>query len=83
MPVWPASEAPADRDAARGYDTLVNELFAGPVLRGEYPEGFADVMPGPVAEDLKVIVHAAGLVRRQLLPAEPGRRAAAGRRPPR
>jgi len=56
VPVWPASEAVADRGAAEAYDSLVNDLFAAPVLLGEYPDDeFASAMPGPVPEDLKVI----------------------------
>lgn len=55
VPVWPASGSDADLGAAAAYDTLVNDLFATPVLRGEYPEGFAAAMPGPVEEDLRVI----------------------------
>jgi beta-glucosidase len=54
-PVWPATEGAADRDAAALYDTLWNRLFADPILRGEYPAGFGDLMPGPVADDLRVI----------------------------
>ncbi|OLF17318.1 GH1 family beta-glucosidase [Actinophytocola xanthii] len=55
-PVWPASAAPADQEAARAYDALVNELFAAPVLLGEYPTAeLAAAMPGPVADDLLVI----------------------------
>jgi len=34
---------------------LWNRLFADPVLRGSYPEGFAALMPGPVEEDLRTI----------------------------
>jgi beta-glucosidase len=34
---------------------LLNRIFADPMLLGRYPEGFADLMPGPVAEDLAVI----------------------------
>jgi beta-glucosidase len=54
-PVLAAGEDQADRDAAALYDGLWNGLFADPVLRGRYPDGFADLMPGPVAEDLRVI----------------------------
>ncbi|WP_344175504.1 GH1 family beta-glucosidase [Kribbella lupini] len=54
-PVWPASDAPEDVEAAGLYDTLVNWLFADPILLGRYPEGFAEAMPGPVAEDLQII----------------------------
>ena len=55
QPAWAASDDPADRDAADLFATLTNWLFADPVLRGAYPEGFAEAMPGPVAEDLAVI----------------------------
>jgi beta-glucosidase len=56
LPVWPASDAEADVGAAAAYDALVNGLFADPILRGRYPtEEFAAAMPGPVAEDLKII----------------------------
>jgi beta-glucosidase len=56
IPVWPASDSEADRGAADAFDALVNGLFADPVLRGRYPaEELAAAMPGPVAEDLKVI----------------------------
>lgn len=54
-PVWAASEAPEDVEAAGLYDTLINWLFADPILLGRYPEGFAEAMPGPVASDLEVI----------------------------
>ncbi|HEV2781101.1 MAG TPA: GH1 family beta-glucosidase [Actinophytocola sp.] len=56
MPVWPASDSAADRDAVKAYDALVNGLFADPILRGRYPaEELAAAMPGPVAEDLATI----------------------------
>ena len=54
-PVWAATDAPADVNAAALYDVLLNRIFADPMLLGRYPEGFADLMPGPVAEDLAVI----------------------------
>ena len=54
-PAWPATDTEADRQAAGLYDTLWNRLFADPVLLGSYPEGFAELMPGPVADDLAVI----------------------------
>ncbi len=55
-PVWSASENPADRMAAAGYDALTNWLFADPILLGRYPnDEFAAAMPGPVAEDLAII----------------------------
>jgi len=54
-PVRPASDTEVDRDAAALYDNLWNALFSDPVLRGCYPEGFGELMPGPVAEDLEAI----------------------------
>ncbi|MCZ0205308.1 GH1 family beta-glucosidase [Streptomyces sp. UMAF16] len=54
-PVWPASDDPADVAAADLYDTLLNRLFAEPVLLGAYPEGLAELMGDNAAEDLKVI----------------------------
>ncbi|WP_146075112.1 GH1 family beta-glucosidase [Streptomyces sp. Ru73] len=55
-PTWPASEDGADRGAADLYDLLLNRLFADPLLLGRYPdEELAALLPGPVAEDLKVI----------------------------
>jgi len=54
-PAWPATDAEPDRQAAQLYDTLWNKMFADPVLRGRYPEGFAELMPGPVEDDLAVI----------------------------
>lgn len=59
-PTWPASNSDADREAAASYDTLVNWLFADPVLRGTYPdELLAMLMPGhadgTLAADLEII----------------------------
>ncbi|NGO13585.1 beta-glucosidase [Streptomyces sp. HC44] len=59
-PAWPASDDPADLEAAGFYDLLLNRLFADPVLLGQYPEGIAELMPGDaedVAADLKVIAE--------------------------
>ncbi|NGN69038.1 beta-glucosidase [Streptomyces sp. A7024] len=57
-PTWAASEAPADLEAAELYDVLLNRLFADPVLTGRYPDDdLAALLPGPVAEDLKVIAE--------------------------
>ena len=55
MPVWSATDSEEDRAAADLYDTLWNRMFSEPMLRGRYPEGFAELMPGPVAEDLATI----------------------------
>ncbi|WP_413757150.1 GH1 family beta-glucosidase [Streptomyces sp. MMBL 11-3] len=57
-PTWPASQDPADLEAAGFYDLLLNRLFADPVLLGRYPEGIGELMPGgpeAVAADLEVI----------------------------
>ncbi|WP_329464532.1 GH1 family beta-glucosidase [Streptomyces sp. NBC_01431] len=55
-PVWTAGDTDEDRASADLYDTLMNRLFADPILTGAYPdEGLAALMPGPVAEDLKTI----------------------------
>ncbi|MGI5162842.1 GH1 family beta-glucosidase [Spirillospora sp. CA-253888] len=54
-PVWTAGDDDAARMGADLYDTLMNRLFADPILTGRYPEGFAEAMPGPVAEDLATI----------------------------
>ncbi|MFD4651982.1 MULTISPECIES: GH1 family beta-glucosidase [unclassified Streptomyces] len=56
-PTWPASDDPADREAADFYDVLLNRLFADPLLLGAYPEGIGDLMPGDVDADLKVIAE--------------------------
>jgi beta-glucosidase len=55
-PTWPASDEPADLEAAGFYDVLLNRLFAEPVILGEYPDGMGELMPGDdVAADLLVI----------------------------
>ncbi|MEU5628650.1 GH1 family beta-glucosidase [Streptomyces tendae] len=56
-PTWPASDDPADREAAQFYDLLLNRTFADPLLTGRYPEGIGDLMPGDVAADLEVIAE--------------------------
>ena len=33
----------------------MNRLFSDPMLLGRYPDGFAELMPGPVQDDLAVI----------------------------
>ena len=54
-PVWPATDSEEDKEAAGLYDAQWNRLFSDPVLRGTYPQGFGELMPGPVSEDLAVI----------------------------
>ncbi|MBU6530579.1 GH1 family beta-glucosidase [Streptomyces sp. NPDC057245] len=59
-PTWPASDGPADREAADFYDLLLNRLFADPVLTGRYPEGVGELMPGSPARieaDLEVVAE--------------------------
>ncbi|MFI2374476.1 GH1 family beta-glucosidase [Streptomyces sp. NPDC018964] len=56
-PTWPASEDEADVAAAGFYDTLLNGMFADPLLLGRYPEGIGELMPGDVEADLKVVAE--------------------------
>lgn len=59
-PTWPASREAADVEAAGLYDTLLNRLFAEPLLLGRYPEGVGELMPGSpedVEADLGVIAQ--------------------------
>ncbi|GAA1038834.1 hypothetical protein GCM10009566_20370 [Streptomyces murinus] len=57
-PTWPASADPADTEAADFYDTLLNRLFADPILLGEYPDGIGELMPSAdISADLKVIAE--------------------------
>ncbi|MEU9119560.1 GH1 family beta-glucosidase [Streptomyces sp. NPDC048506] len=56
-PTWPASDRPEDIAAADFYDVLLNRLFADPLLLGRYPEGIAEMLPGDVDGDLKVIAE--------------------------
>jgi beta-glucosidase len=57
IPVWPVSDGEEDRAAASFVDTLWNRLFADPVLLGRYPDPFADMMPGPVDDDLALVAQ--------------------------
>ncbi|AKU15481.1 GH1 family beta-glucosidase [Luteipulveratus mongoliensis] len=54
-PTWAGSDSDEDKGAAELYDSIYNWLFADPILKGTYPDGFAEAMPGPVEEDLKTI----------------------------
>ncbi|WP_406416274.1 GH1 family beta-glucosidase [Streptomyces sp. NBC_01614] len=56
-PTWPASQEPADLEAADFYDVLLNRLFADPLLLGQYPDGIGELMPGDVEADLLVIAE--------------------------
>ncbi|MFI0190730.1 GH1 family beta-glucosidase [Streptomyces sp. NPDC017082] len=56
-PVRAASGDPADVAAADLYDTLLNRLFAEPVLLGAYPDGLAELMPPGTAGDLRTIAE--------------------------
>jgi beta-glucosidase len=55
VPVRAATEDQADVEAADLFDSLWNRIFGGPMLLGSYPEGFAEMIGGPVAEDLATI----------------------------
>ena len=52
MPVYPASDTEADRQAARRYDGFVNRWYWEPPLRGSYP---ADILErlGPLAPQIE------------------------------
>jgi len=52
-PTDPASDDPADVDAARRIDALANRLFLDPVLLGRYPD---DVPPLPVQDGDPAII---------------------------
>jgi beta-glucosidase len=54
-PAWPASDNENDVASAALYDALWNRLFGDAMLLGSYPSGFAELMPGAVADDLAVI----------------------------
>jgi beta-glucosidase len=38
VPVWPASQADTDREAARRFDGFFNRWYLDPIFRGQYPE---------------------------------------------
>lgn len=55
-PTWPAGDSPGDKVAADVFDALSNWIYADPMLQGRYPDdAVAELMPGPVADDLKII----------------------------
>ncbi|MFE0100137.1 GH1 family beta-glucosidase [Streptomyces sp. NPDC059009] len=57
-PTWPASDTPEDTAAADFYDTLLNRLFADPILLGHYPDGTGELMPSPdLTADLRTIAE--------------------------
>jgi beta-glucosidase len=54
-PVQAASGEAADVAAAQQFDVLWNRTFSDPILLGRYPDGIAELMPGPVDDDLRTI----------------------------
>jgi beta-glucosidase len=66
MPVYPASNSPADVAAARRYDGYFNRWFIEPALGLGYPmdmvELYADAMPRVSANDLRTIAQPIDLV---------------------
>jgi beta-glucosidase len=56
-PIWPVSPAERDLAAALLFDELWNRVFLEPMVLGRYPDGFGDVMPGPVEDDLRTIAQ--------------------------
>jgi beta-glucosidase len=59
MPVYPASDADADREAARRFDGMVNRWYWDPPLRGAYPadvlERLGSMAPQIEAADLQLL----------------------------
>jgi beta-glucosidase len=51
-PCEPALDTPADHDAARYADAIVNHLFLGPLTSGKYPQTFLDSIPHQALEML-------------------------------
>jgi beta-glucosidase len=51
-PMWPASQAPDDLDAAASLDAVINWMYTGPMLIGEYPEQVIEYLPADYADDL-------------------------------
>lgn len=56
-PIWPASGSEADRAAADWLDTLLNGLFADPLLLGRYPQEMIPYLPANSADDLPTIAQ--------------------------
>jgi beta-glucosidase len=54
-PTWPLSDREEDVAAADFYDVLMNRAFSDPLLLGRYPEGVAELMPGDVEADLRIV----------------------------
>ena len=44
-PIWPDSESAEDVEAADLFDSLWNRMYAGPMLLGEYPKEWVDLLP--------------------------------------
>jgi beta-glucosidase len=57
-PTWAASQSEADREAAATYDTLINWMYADPILRGSYPDPLISAgMPDGWEEDMATIAE--------------------------
>lgn len=54
-PTWPASESPADVEAAGLFDVLNNWIFGDALLLGTYDDDLLGLMPETAADDLAVI----------------------------
>ncbi len=55
-PTWAASESEEDRAAAETYDTLINWMYADPILRGTYPDPLISAgMPDGWEKDMATI----------------------------
>src|SRR5262249_17290728 len=51
MPVYPATDSPADAEAARRYDGFVNRWYWDPAFKGSYPEDVLERL-GPLAPEI-------------------------------
>jgi beta-glucosidase len=54
-PIWPASQAPADVQAAEHLAAVANWMYSDPVLLGRYPEQVTQYLPDGFADDLPTI----------------------------
>ncbi len=49
-PIHPASDRPADEEAARRYDGFLNRWFLDPLFRGRYPEDMLEMLGSALPE---------------------------------